>query len=58
MVTGECDVHTFGFHNIPCQQVHQLTHALLELLLHVRILWHLCFGFSWISVKTQTRALA
>lgn len=58
MVTGECYVHAFGFHNIPCQQVHQLTHALLELLLHVWIVSHLCLGFSWISIKTRTQAPA
>ena len=58
MVRGECYVHAFGFHSILCQQVHQLTHALLELLLRVWIVWHLCLGFPWISIKTRTQAPA
>lgn len=58
MVSGQCHIHAFGFYNIPYQQVHQLFHALLELLLRVWSVWHLCLGCSWISLETRTQALA
>lgn len=56
---GEHNVRAFVFHNIPRQQVCQLTHALLELLLLcVWIAWHLCLGFACTSIKTRTQAPA
>lgn len=58
MVSGQCYVHAFGFHNIPYQQVHQLFHAILELPLGVWSVWHLCLRSSWISLKARTQALA
>lgn len=57
MVTGEGYIHASGFCSIPCQQVHQLTQALLELFLRVWIAWCLCLGFSWVSIETRTQAL-
>lgn len=57
-MTGGGYVRAFGFRSTPCQQLHQLTHALLELLLRVWMVWHLCLEFPWISIKTQTRAAA